>query len=86
MGQAASDTLLVSSSQRIQFTSQEQSLLLSIANQIQQYQIFETTNIRTVLESIEENASPNLLHWKTELEDSLYTYNEVKFRELLQQI
>ncbi len=82
--QGSPEPLLIKTDYQFKLTPAEQQTLLPLATQIQQCQIFETTNICKVLKHIDEGASPNLLHWKAELEESIYTYNEAKFQELLE--
>ena len=84
VSQDSPEPLLIKTDYQFKLTPAEQQTLLPLATQIQQCQIFETTNICKVLKLIDEDASPNLLHWKAELEESIYTYNESKFQELLE--
>ncbi|OJJ15867.1 hypothetical protein BKI52_36725 [marine bacterium AO1-C] len=80
------EPLLIKTDYQVKLTPREQEVLLPLATQIQQYQIYETTNICKVLKLIDEQSSASLQDWKTQVEESMYTWNEAKFRKLLTEI
>ncbi|OJJ21654.1 hypothetical protein BKI52_14190 [marine bacterium AO1-C] len=67
----------------LSFTPKELGTLQPIAQQIVEFDIFETSNIVNALKPLNTEGSQNLQLWKKEIEDTLYTYNEVRFGELV---
>ncbi|OJJ21655.1 hypothetical protein BKI52_14195 [marine bacterium AO1-C] len=67
----------------LSFTPKELGTLQPIAQQIMEFDIFETSNIVNALKPLNTEDSQNLQLWKKEIEDTLYTHNGVRFRELV---
>ena len=67
----------------LNFTQEELNTLRPVAQQINAFDIFETSNIANALKALPDETNQNTLLWKKEIEDTLYTYNEDRFRELI---
>ena len=80
---ASSLTEEVITSDVLSFTRKELEVLQPIAQQIKAFDIFETSNITNALKTIDSEKNQNLQAWKKEIEDTMYTYNEVRFEELI---
>jgi len=55
-------------------------------SQLQNLMVYETTNIDQILKQIDADDKPNLLRWKIEMEDAVFTMKEEKYINLLTMI
>jgi len=67
----------------LSFTQAELNVLRPVAQKISTFDIFETSNIINTIKPLNLDTSQSLQMWKKEIEDTLYTYNEVRFKELV---
>ena len=70
-------------STQLQFTTEEKQYVLPFVEKIRQYEVFEVSAIRPILQSMSISNQENLQKWKTALEESMYTSNLAHFEELL---
>ncbi|EAY26730.1 sensor histidine kinase [Microscilla marina] len=68
------------------FTSEELALLKPVAVKVAQYEIFQISKIREAMAPLDTHLGESLKNWRIELEDSMYTYNEQRFKELLEML
>lgn len=81
------DTLQIEMIQRpssFEFTAKETALLQLVIEEVAKFEIFQISKIREAMAPLEKQSGESLQNWRIELEDSLYTYNEERFKELLE--
>lgn len=65
------------------FNMQEKRILQPYVRQLQQMEIYELTAIKNVLGQLPKD-NEAIQQWKKELENTLYSWNEIRFKELLE--
>lgn len=66
----------------LQLNDEEVAALKNITHELKQYEIYEVSAIKKVLQKLPA-ADGGIAHWKQALEDTLYSWNETKYKELL---
>ena len=74
---------LHSKKSEISLTAQEMDYLETHLAQLKKLKYYEIGKLIPLLASINEGLSPNIAKWKTEMENSVYSNNELVFNELL---
>ena len=64
----------------------EKTYLAPFVEKIKQFEVFEVTAIKPILQSIEEATGENIEDWKDALEESMYASNVERFEELLNMV
>ncbi|EAY27001.1 ATP-binding protein [Microscilla marina] len=64
------------------FNLQEKAILIPYVHQLQKMEIYELTAIKNILGQLPKD-NEAIQQWKKELENTLYSWNEVRFKELL---
>lgn len=65
-------------------TAAERNTLLSLVNELLKYEIFDTTELRKLLEQPVEHATPGTAEWKKRIQQAIYNGNETQYRQLMQ--
>ncbi|EAY27000.1 tetratricopeptide repeat-containing sensor histidine kinase [Microscilla marina] len=66
-----------------ELNTQEEAVLREITNELKQYEIYEVSAIKKVLKKLPASEG-RIAHWKQALEDTLYSWNETRYKELLE--
>lgn len=66
----------------LQLNDEEVAALKNITHELKQYEIYEVSAIKKVLQKLPASEG-GIAHWKQALEDTLYSWNETKYKELL---
>jgi signal transduction histidine kinase len=66
----------------LQLNAEEVAALKNITHELKQYEIYEVSAIKKVLQKLPASEG-GIAHWKQALEDTLYSWNETKYKELL---
>lgn len=66
----------------LQLNEDEMAVLKNISEELKQYEIYEVSAIKKVLQKLPASEG-GIAHWKRALEDTLYAWNETKYKELL---
>lgn len=66
----------------IELSSQEEAILAPFKQQLQQLEIYEISLIKKVLQQLPLKYQA-IKNWKEQLEDTLYAWNEIKFKQLI---
>ena len=67
-------------------TDKDKQSLIPVVNELQQYEVFESSSIKEILNTINPPLSDNLSQWKQALENSIYAGNEERYKELLDMV
>ncbi len=70
----------------LELLPEEKKLLQPYARELSQYKVYEVSPIKSILKSLGPLNTDNLIRWKTVLEDSMFTGNEQRFKDLLDMI
>jgi signal transduction histidine kinase len=65
------------------FTEEDRSLLRQVASDLQNTDIFEITKIMNLIDNPALDSNERLIRWKKSVEATLYSANEKRFRELI---
>ncbi|HAS45514.1 MAG TPA: hypothetical protein DCS93_33830 [Microscillaceae bacterium] len=80
------DTIVKAVIDEFSFTSDELAILRPVVTQIRTYEIYQTSHIMKALGGLGEELGSRVTNWKVALEDALFTYNEERFEELIEQV
>jgi len=71
---------------KIELSKSDKEVLSPFLLNLKELEVFETTNIRKIIEQIDFSKSKNLKYWKAEIDNALYNLNEEKYKELIDKI
>ncbi len=68
---------------KISLSPEEIQTLVPLVEQMNKHEVFEVASVKAILKSWDTSPSESITKWKIALEDSMYTGNDARFRELL---
>ncbi len=67
----------------LKYTPQDRALIQEYAKKLQIYEIYEISNLKVLLDIAKEQKQKGFLFWLSELENSILSLNDTKYKELL---
>jgi hypothetical protein len=68
--------------EELNFSVNETKLLESFKKELNKYEIYEISNLKTIIEQAKQNPSKKIIFWANELENSILVMNEARYNEL----
>ncbi|MGB0522584.1 MAG: ligand-binding sensor domain-containing protein [Flammeovirgaceae bacterium] len=69
---------------KVQLSTGSKSSLTQIIQALEEIDIYETSKNLTLLNQIEGNGNTEIVEWKEEMENAVFSFNEKKYQELIQ--
>jgi len=68
--------------EELNFSVNETKLLESFKKELNKYEIYEISNLKTIIKQAKQNPSKKIIFWANELENSILVMNEARYNEL----